>query len=234
MGSAVSVVPDVLSQEDVKRLAGDKYRDNVFLQIANEDLTITRRQFEHCAELADRNLLRYVVVGAGSGLDGRRVPKQSPHEMQEQVALFREQGNLLEAAVTAQRLFMAFPASQRCLDWMRALHAYGASPGRLVNLSEGYCSIYPDNEELHEFLVNARKKVAHPFEEVEDHLYMLTEEERQRVDHAVDALNLGGGGGGGGGIEVCGCCLLACFSSLVDSISHSVTQSLSHSVTASS
>ena len=65
---------------------------------------------------------------------------------------------------------MGYPNAQRCVEWMHALHAYGAKPGRLVNLAQGYCAIYPDSGELAEFLATARKKVAQPFDEIEDQL----------------------------------------------------------------
>ena len=194
MGSGASTqeasnLDDVLTQAEVKRIAGDQYRERVFLEVASDELTLTRRQLLQCAELANRNLLRYVVVGT-RGKDESRRPRLSPEEMTLKVAEFRDAGDLVEAAVAAQRVFMAHPSAERCLAWLQALHANGASPGRLVNLAEGYCCIYPDSSDLGEFLLSSRKKVTQPFEETEDQLYVLTEEERQRVDDAVDALNL--------------------------------------------
>jgi hypothetical protein len=59
---------------------------------------------------------------------------------------------------------------------MHALHAYGARPGRLVNLAEGYCAIYPECTELADFLASTRRKVAQPFEEIEDQLCVRTSE----------------------------------------------------------
>lgn len=194
MGSGASTqeashLDDVLTQAEVKRIAGEQYQESVFLEVASDELTVTRRQLLQCAELANRNLLRYVVVGTRGQGESRR-PRLSPEEMARKVMEFRDAGNLVEAAVAAQRMFMAHPSAERCLQWLQALHANGASPGRLVNLAEGYCCIYPGSRDLSEFLLNSRKKVTQPFEETEDQLYVLTEKERQRVDDAVDALNL--------------------------------------------
>jgi hypothetical protein len=118
MGTAASLqkmaLPDVLTREVVRRLAGKQYRENVFLEIAADDLTVTRRQFEQLAALAERNLLRYVAVGStadgnnsnhatGTAANAQRVRKPLEDWIAE-VAAQREAGNLLEAAVTAQRV----------------------------------------------------------------------------------------------------------------------------------
>ena len=191
MGSAASLekVPDVLSKAEVQKLAGPKFRENVYLEVANDDLTMTKTQYAKCVELDRRNLLRYVVVGFRDRNSSSK-QRRSPAEWAEVVAAHRDAGNLLEAAVTAQQAFMDHSSADLCIEWLRALHAQGSSAGRLVNLAEGYCSIFPDSAELKEFLVNARKKVIHPFEEVEDQLYVLTEEDRQRVDESLEALHL--------------------------------------------
>jgi hypothetical protein len=215
MGSAASVggdgdgsLPEVLSKDMVKQRAGALYREDIFREVAGETATLTRRQFEHCQALAAQNLLRYVVVGrhggggssssssssststgrrTGGGLGGY-APRLSAEEWSKRVVAAREAGRLLEAAVAAHSAFMVQPTPAHCLNWLRALHANGTTPGRLANLAQGWSSIYPDNAELAELLAATRRKVPHPFEEVEDQLYPLTEAERRCVDDLVDAL----------------------------------------------
>jgi hypothetical protein len=132
MGTAASLqkmaLPEVLTREEVRRLAGKQYRENVFLEIAADDLTVTRRQFEQCAALAERNLLRYIAVGStthGSNNDGTanaRVRKPLEDWIAE-VAAHREAGNLLEAAVTAQRVCVVHRR-----PWLLCGHGYWRNP----------------------------------------------------------------------------------------------------------
>lgn len=197
MGTAASVggcdklepfsIPEILSKDEVKLLAGDKYQENVFLEIATSTSTITRRQFEHCVALSKHNLLKYVVLSYNSD-QCQSIYRVSAKDWTKRVTLARKAGNLLEAAVAAHCAFNVRPSAARCLDWLHALHAHGTSPGRLVNMAQGWCQIYPKNEEIATFLQMMKKKVPHPFEEIEDQLYILTEAERQGIDDAFDAM----------------------------------------------
>ena len=194
MGTAASVqggpldaFPEVLSRDQVMHLAGKQYRENVFQQIASNENTVTKHQYKACAALAEHGLLKFVAIQKRGA---SRQPTLSAEEWGQYAEQYREQGKLLDAAVAFQNAFMAMPNAERCLGWLQALHAFGSSAGRLVNLAEGYHKIYPECAEIEEFLINARKKVPQPFEEVEDQLYPLSESERQKVEAAVVALKL--------------------------------------------